>query len=45
MGKEWIKEEITFWKELFSLLSKTLILVVSAVVVDIKASKEVSGID
>jgi hypothetical protein len=45
MGKEWLKEEITFWKEMFSLFSKTLILMASAVIVDIKANNEISNID
>ncbi|RUM44626.1 MAG: hypothetical protein DSY35_01770 [Desulfurobacterium sp.] len=45
MGKEWIKEEITFWKELFSFFSKVLILIVSGVIVDIKSNNKASGTD
>ncbi len=45
MGKEWIKEEISFWKELFSFFSKVLILIVSGVIVDVKSNDKVSGAD
>ena len=45
MPKEWIKEEINFWKELFSLFSKVLILIASAIVVDIKTNQEISNLD
>ena len=45
MPKEWIKEEINFWKELFSFFSKVLILIASAIVIDIKTNQKISNLD
>jgi predicted Na+-dependent transporter len=42
--KERVKEEILFWKEMFSLFSKILILVISAIAVDVKTN-QITGID